>query len=694
MGRVITNPTGSVVDASEVKILYESNENTNAYTDGDKASLGEVKDAIDMAKKVIEITFLLNDWTSNSDGTYSQTVNNSEIKSSMNPDLISMLSSGATPEEQKTYMKNFSILCQGVGNTANGSVTYKIYKQMTGDITVGLTRLGGVKQIESGAKVDDVKVGGVSVVKDKVAEIPAIPTNLDFVPYKNAQRDIELGDKILSAGISITEDGVTTGYNTSLHPQSISVGAGIKKSGELFPSDKKNVELTPDGMVFTGNTPNSSSITVTPEYSKDEDFDHLAFIVKNYKLQQGFAKLKVGEPTEDSQAATKKYVDESISAISEVDTSNLVPYSGATKDVNIGNHNLIVATATTEALSSRTEEYNLNANIGTGGLERPGVSIEAKQKWTSNSDYSTSTKETSVTIVPGNFTVLNRREISSGARTDKWMEASLDGLKVASYDNSILITDTSIKELADPVDGRDAANKKYVDESIAAIPEVDVSNLVPYTGATKDVDLNQHKIKAGDLLRLGTDSTNVYLSTNGITVNGTTTPFYFRLNADNNNFAFYGNNAEPISPIIGEPTADNQAATKKYVDDNIQRTYGYRKQLGLSDEIGSGKALTIAVELSRSSSKTGIAPDEILSFDVYANASATGMVSSIPTLDIEATTQYFTVNSKGIYTTTKWFVLTNNDPDEISYSANNAYVTIRTLYPDVTITIRKKALSS
>lgn len=138
----------------------------------------------------------------------------------------------------------------------------------------------------------------------------------------------------------------------------------------------------------------------------------------------------------------------------------------------------------------------------------------------------------------------------------------------------------------------------------------------------------------------------------------------------------------------------NNFVTKKYVDDNIQRTYGYRKRLGLSDEIGSGKALTIAVELSRPSSKTGIAPDEILSFDVYANASATGMVFSIPTLGIKATTQYFTVNSKGIYTTTKWFVLTNNDPDEISYSANNAYVAIRTLYPDVTISIQKKALSS
>lgn len=586
MGRVITNPTGSVVDASEVKILYESNENTNAYTDGDKASLGEVKDAIDMAKKVIEITFLLNDWTSNSDGTYSQTVNNSEIKSSMNPDLISMLSSGATPEEQKTYMKNFSILCQGVGNTANGSVTYKIYKQMTGDITVGLTRLGGVKQIESGAKVDDVKVGGVSVVKDKVAEIPAIPTNLDFVPYKNAQRDIELGDKILSAGISITEDGVTTGYNTSLHPQSISVGAGIKKSGELFPSDKKNVELTPDGMVFTGNTPNSSSITVTPEYSKDEDFDHLAFIVKNYKLQQGFAKLKVGEPTEDSQAATKKYVDESISAIPEVDTSGLVPYSGATKDINIGDH--AINFNTSGSLGDLSGSAIINVGKFAGGTgSTPGVYIETDAQ---NADSSLS-DNLILRVEPTGISVDANHEGDTGGSNTVYSIGS-DGLSIQSG------LDTKVKITADKVTG------------------------------------------------------------------------------------------------LALPTADTDAATKKYVDDNIQRTYGYRKQLGLSDEIRSGKALTIAVELSRSLSETGIAPDEILSFDVCANASAAGMVSSIPALDIKAKMQYFTINSKGIYTTTKWFVLTNNDPGGVSYSANNAYVTIRTLYPDVTITIRKKALSS
>ncbi|SCH10083.1 Uncharacterised protein [uncultured Clostridium sp.] len=444
MGRVVTNPTGSVVDASEVKILYESNENTNAYTDGDKASLGEVKDAIDMAKKVIEITFLLNDWTSNSDGTYSQTVNNSEIKSSMNPDLISMLSSGATPEEQKTYMKNFSILCQGVGNTANGSVTYKIYKQMTGDITVGLTRLGGVKQIESGAKVDDVKVGGVSVVKDKVAEIPAIPSADDFIPY-----------------------------------------------------------------------------------------------------------------------------------------------SGAKKDIDIGDHSIILSTTGKMGELTASGTFNIGKNVSGSGDGVPGIEID-----------------------------------TDAQATNPYLKDS--------FNLSLLPTGLSIS--ADHEDDTDGDSTDF---------RVDSTGLSIRKGYDTEVKITADKVTG-----------------------------------------------------LALPTADTDAASKKYVDDKIQRTYGYRKQLGLSDEIGSGKALTIAVELSRFSSKTGIAPDEILSFDVYANASATGMVSSIPTLGIKATTQYFTVNSKGIYTTTKWFVLTNNDPDEISYSANNAYVAIRTLYPDVTISIKKKALSS
>lgn len=174
----------------------------------------------------------------------------------MNPDLISMLSSGATPEEQKAYMKNFSILCQGVGNTADGSVTYKIYKQMTGDITVGLTQLGGVRQIESEAKVDDVTVGGVSVVENKVAKIPAIPKsnviinriplsgirgNLTF--HTNTTRELMLFisadtpltvDKYIGSSLLIVPNGeAESRIQANLVPSNIIIGTDSSNSETL-----------------------------------------------------------------------------------------------------------------------------------------------------------------------------------------------------------------------------------------------------------------------------------------------------------------------------------------------------------------------------------------------------------------------------------------------------------------------------
>ena len=328
MGRVITNPTGSVVDASEVKILYESNENTNAYTDGDKASLGEVKDAIDMAKKVVEITFLLNDWTSNSDGTYSQTVNNSEIKSSMNPDLISMLSSGATPEEQKAYMKNFSILCQGVGNTADGSVTYKIYKQMTGDITVGLTRLGGVRQIESEAKVDDVTVGGVSVVKDKVAEIPAIPSTDNFVPYTTIDEGkcVLIGDSSVAEGkdgtvLLLAKDdiGMMTQktYSDSvvdidLIDLSLNTGLQMQTSSTDSNSNATSVEMTELSYGKFINEIAVKNETYGYALARVADESHCKNGAKLLAPDGSFTNLSIADPTEDEHAATKKYVDDAV----------------------------------------------------------------------------------------------------------------------------------------------------------------------------------------------------------------------------------------------------------------------------------------------------------------------------------------------------------------------------------------------
>lgn len=159
-------------------------------------AIDELKESLDIAKKIIPITLSLTGWKSandNNSAPYVQTVINEELKSSMNPDLVSMLDESATPEEQKVYNKNLAIISQGVGTVNNGSITYKVYKLPSADITIGLTRLGGVKEVETASGVDDVKVGGISVVNNKIAEIPEVDTS-KLVPYSGATRDIDVGD--------------------------------------------------------------------------------------------------------------------------------------------------------------------------------------------------------------------------------------------------------------------------------------------------------------------------------------------------------------------------------------------------------------------------------------------------------------------------------------------------------------------
>lgn len=279
-------------------------------------------------KKVVEITFLLNDWTSNSDGTYSQTVNNSEIKSSMNSDLISMLSSGATPEEQKAYMKNFSILCQGVGNTADGSVIYKIYKQMTGDITVGLTRLGGVRQIESEAKVDDVTVGGVSVVENKVAKIPEIPSTDNFVPYTTTDEGkcVLIGDSSVAEGkdgtvLLLAKDdiGMMTQKTNSdavvdigLIDLSINTGLQMQTSSTDSNSNATSVEMTELSYGKFINEIAVKNETYGYALARVADESHCKNGAKLLAPDGSFTNLSIADPTEDEHAATKKYVDDAV----------------------------------------------------------------------------------------------------------------------------------------------------------------------------------------------------------------------------------------------------------------------------------------------------------------------------------------------------------------------------------------------
>ncbi len=88
------------------------------------------------------ITFAASGWTASDDDTYyTQSVTASQITADDEPMVIKSLAYSTGATEAKAYNKAFGILCSGVGETSDGTVTWKCYKKPATDITVGLIKV-------------------------------------------------------------------------------------------------------------------------------------------------------------------------------------------------------------------------------------------------------------------------------------------------------------------------------------------------------------------------------------------------------------------------------------------------------------------------------------------------------------------------------------------------------------------------
>lgn len=167
------------------------------------------------------------------------------------------------------------------------------------------------------------------------------------------------------------------------------------------------------------------------------------------------------------------------------DISNLVPYTGATKSVDLGKHSLFISnkdgydnTAVVKVSgTSGLEEDDVITIIGPANihLEDPGLS------W--------------AILTPFNL------DVTDGAYScDVIKDGFKASLKTSSGPN---ITDVITNSAIYKYDGIDVNNKKLLFPSKAGtialesdIP--DTTNLVPYTGATKDINIGNHMFTVGN----------------------------------------------------------------------------------------------------------------------------------------------------------------------------------------------------
>lgn len=99
--------------------------------------LNEIGEEVNRAKDTVLVTLNAADWTGSA-APYSQTVTASSITADDEPILVKALTDGATAAVQKAYNKAFGIISSGTATTADGNVTFKVYKKPATDILVGL----------------------------------------------------------------------------------------------------------------------------------------------------------------------------------------------------------------------------------------------------------------------------------------------------------------------------------------------------------------------------------------------------------------------------------------------------------------------------------------------------------------------------------------------------------------------------
>ncbi len=133
-----TSRKWNITDNSDgTKTISDATEYTQEGDPFGAKELNAIGEEVNKIQAVKDVTLTASGWAGTA-APYSQTVTAEGITADDSPIIVSMLADGASADTQKAYMTAFGIIASGTGTTADGSVTFKVYKKPATDITIGL----------------------------------------------------------------------------------------------------------------------------------------------------------------------------------------------------------------------------------------------------------------------------------------------------------------------------------------------------------------------------------------------------------------------------------------------------------------------------------------------------------------------------------------------------------------------------
>jgi len=304
----------------------------------------------------------------------------------------------------------------------------------------------------------------------------------NYVPYQGATNDVNLGNHSLAANsVDI--------YNTHNNNTIWCGGFGSSSNGKLYIESENEVVLD------------------TPQVTIDGILS-----VSDNLLIGGY------------EAATKNYVDTSIANIDVTSLHlNAVPYTGAERDVNLGTHSLWATTVLVDGKDVATEDWVTNNFIGKGWviIEDGGLTYQYTSQELEDSYY-LSINAYGITVghnIDGDETLIEL-PITNHDETvayHSWVDSNFlkqgedinlgnHYLKTSSYISlegslyTTLIDSRGINITAENYDFTlDFPVSENQSETIATQEWVQSQGYVPYTNATNDVVLGEHRVEANEL---------------------------------------------------------------------------------------------------------------------------------------------------------------------------------------------------